>query len=419
MTAYQYKDQENEGLSKFIRIRRNINTVLLFLFALNAIFLPADTFEVKKLSLILLLVLNCDCFFKLRKKDERLVFLFGFLLTSISIGWSFVLTGDLYNNIRIGYVGYILMLYPIIRQHRINFVKLTLHVLLLMAYFVVLMGLLDFVGLVPMHENPYLMWIYESENALVGKGSHLPIGYMIFMKTSPMLFVALAYAFVLPRSIWEPLAFPKLKYVNAIVIIVALMLSGTRANMLMCGMFVLFCYVYCKKNRVKQMILIFGIGLFIMYALADSSIFKMILDVFVRKASSDEVRNGILTSIFNVWKEDPIKFFIGSGFSKTFFNAGRGEEAYNVELSFWNLLRQLGLPLFLATMVAYLYPAMRMLKQGRNVLIVIGYVGYLAIAYTNPLLHSSTGMTVLLFMYCLCFGEVDYEKDKIEEVLIS
>ena len=252
MTAYQYTDHTIVKVNKFEQIRRNVNTILLFLFALNAIFLPADTFQVKKLALLLLLVLNCDLFLKLRRKDDRLIFFFGFLLTSFSIGWSFLLTGNLFDNVRIGYVGYILLLYPIIRHYRIDFIKMVWHLLIAMAYFVVIMGLLDLVGLIPMHDNPYLMWIYDTENALVGKGSHLATGYVIFMKTSPMLFVSLTYAFLEPRSFMQPMSFSKVKYVNAIVISIAMFLSGTRANLLMCVLLALFSYVYCMRNRVKQ-----------------------------------------------------------------------------------------------------------------------------------------------------------------------
>ncbi len=420
MTAYQYTDQVIMKPNKFIKIRRNINTILLFLFALNAIFLPADTFQLKKIALILLLILNCDCFLKIRKKDERLAFLFGFFLTGLSIGWSFLLTENLFDNIRIGYVGCILLLYPIIRRDRINFIKMVAHILIAMAYFVVIMGLLDFLDLIPMYSNPYLMFLYNTGNALVGKGAHLPLGQMIFMKTSPMLFLSLAYAFLQPYSFMEPLSFMKIKYVNVVVISLALILSGTRANLLMCVVFALFCYVYCLRSRTKQRVFLYGVCVLALFFLGDGALFQMVWDVFVRKASSDEVRNGILVSIFRVWEENPIKFFLGSGFSQTFYNLGRDEEAYNVELSFWNLLRQLGLPLFIAMMVNYLYPAMRLLKQQKNTLIVLGYVCYLIIAYTNPLLYSSTGMTVLLWMYCLCFGDVDFEnnENKIEEGLL-
>lgn len=421
MTSYQYTETILEKSNKFTQIRDKINFILLFLFALNAIFLPADTFQVKKIALFLLLAINYDCFLKIlkhRNRDELLIVFFGFLLTSFSIGWSFLLTGNLFDNIRIGYVGYILLLYPIIKRSHVNFIKLVGHIMIAMAYFVVIMGLLDLIGLIPMHDNPYLMWIYDTENALVGKGSHLATGYVIFMKTSPMLFLSLAYAFLEPRSFMHPVSFSKIKYVNAIVISIALFLSGTRANLLICVVFALFCYVYCKRSPLKQKIFMLAACVLMLYFLGDGSLFESIWDMFVRKASSDEVRNGIMESIFQVWEDNPIKLFLGSGFSQTFYNAGRGEYSYNVELSFWNLLRQLGIPLFVLTMVCYLYPAMRLLKEQRNTLIVMGYVCYLIVAYTNPLLHSSTGMTVLLFMYCLCFEKVDYESNQIEEDLL-
>ena len=74
-----------------------------------------------------------------------------------------------------------------------------------------------------------------------------------------------------------------------------------------------------------------------------------------------------------------------------------------VEVSYWNLLRQVGLVPFLAFMTMYIYPVVKLIKENRHWAYAAAFIGYLAICYNDPLLYSTTGNTVLLFMYCLCF----------------
>lgn len=418
MTMYYSTDEPKIEYTKFASIRRKINVILLFLFVLNALFVPADPFEIKKIAMFALLVLNCDSFFRLRTKDERWVFFVGVVLTSATILLSIIWTGNLVENISLGYVGYILLLYPIIRQYRIDFVKMVIHVITAMAYFIVIMGFLDLIGFISVYDNPYLMWLADSKNAMVGKGSHLPIGFAIFMKASPMIFLGIAYSFLNPKSFLAPYSFSKMKYVNAAVMCIAMVLSGTRANMFLCLFFVAFCTVYQIKNQTKRNTFIFAMAVLLLFFLGDGALFNSVVDMFIRKASSDAVRNDTLDSILCVWEKNPLSFFLGSGFSATFYNSGRGEYVSSVEISYWNLLRQVGLFMFVPMMAMYLYPAMKMLKEQKNTLIILAYFAYLGVAYTNPLLYSSTGMALLLFMYCLCFSDIDYENDKKEEDLL-
>ena len=419
MTVYYCTNEPQIQYTRFASVRRKINVVLLFLFVLNALFVPADPFEVKKLAMFALLVLNCDSFWRMRAKDERWIFLVGTVLTTVTILISILWTGNIVENISLGYVGYILLLYPIIRQYRIDFVKMVIHVLTLMSYFIVIMGLLDLIGFISVYDNPYLMWLADSKNAMVGKGSHLPIGFAIFMKASPMIFLGIAYSFLNPKSFLAPYSFTKLKFVNAAVMCLAMVLSGTRANMFLCLFFAAFCAVYQIKSQVKRNTFIFAMFVLLLFFLGDGALLNSIVDMFIRKASSDAVRNDTLDSILAVWEKNPRSLLLGSGYSATFYNTGRGEYVSSVEISYWNLLRQVGLFLFVAMMAMYLYPAMKMLKEQKNTLIILAYVAYLGVAYTNPLLFSSTGMTLLLFMYCLCFDDIDYEKETIEEGLLS
>ena len=382
--------------------KTDINIVLVMIFAFNAIFVPADPLDLKKISLILLLVVNYKCLIKLNTKDERLVFGFGFLLTSFTILLSICLTGQVFSNIKYGYCGYILLLYLIIKAYGINFAKVTLKILTWLAYFIVIMAFLDLIGVLPLYSNNLLMWLHDSGNAMIGKGSHLATGYCIFMKASPMLFLSMTYFFM------------KKEYFHAFITCLALLLSGTRANMFMCLGVVWLCMLINVKQ--KNRILLLGITIISAgVLLLDGRVVNIVIDMFVRKAGGDAIRSATLEGIFNVWMEKPISFFTGSGFTATFYNPGREGFEYNVELSYWNLLRQVGIIPFSLMMLMYIYPVLKTIRDHKAILSIVGYCAYLVIAYTNPLLYSSTGLLTLLYMYCACFREnmeVDFKECK-------
>ena len=134
--------------------------------------------------------------------------------------------------------------------------------------------------------------------------------------------------------------------------------------------------------------------------------------MFVRKAGSDAIRNGHIQSLLAYWSENPLHFLRGDGFSSSFYSSGIGDYTSNIELSYWNLLRQVGVFPFLATIIMLVYPLWPIIRKKENVMMLIGYVAYLIVAYTNPLLYSSTGLTVILFIYVLCGKEAPPSPEK-------
>jgi len=138
---------------------------------------------------------------------------------------------------------------------------------------------------------------------------------------------------------------------------------------------------------------------------------EKLLDVFARKSTGDETRYGHLVGVIEFWESHPINFIIGSGFTSKFFSYGVNDYVSNIELSYWNLLRQVGIIAFSGMMVMYIYPIKLLLKKKKHKEMVIAYIIYLIIAYTNPFLYSSTGMLITLYMYYLCYlKEKIYEK---------
>lgn len=372
---------------KIVELRKSITLLLLYLFIINVVFLPNDTFQLKKVSFVLLILLNIGIFFGTKDKLQTLVFMFATMLPLYIILKSFILTGNLMNNIAGGFTGFMLLLFFIIQKYNFDFEKILMRVLIALALFMVLMALLDFTGMVPTMSNPLLMWFYATENAMVGRGAGHAFGIIYFMKASPLLLICLPYCIKNKKYIW------------AIIVIVALLISGTRGNVLMGIIVFLACLIYGEKKIGRRLALVALLVIAVYVALFGIGFSDIILDAFTMKSHNDSLRSLSLESIFMNWKRDPISFIIGSGYSSEFFDFGMNQMVSNVELSYWNLLRRVGIFVFFMMMYMFIYPILKTYKS--EPLANIGYIGYLIVAYTNPLLYTSTGITLLLYMFYL------------------
>lgn len=374
-----------------LRFYQLANIFLLVLYTLNALFIPYDNFQLKKLALGLLIIINIRCYFHIRKMDEIFAVFFGSVVMMATVVQSTLFSGGFFSNLKIGYTFSILLLYPIIKMHRIDYIKLLAIGTMLLAFFIVGMFLLDLVGVLPIYSNPILMWLYRTENANIGKYPSLLIGISLFLKASPLLLAGMAYSF------------EKKKLFLSLIFLVAIVLTGTRANMFMGIACFGFCYIYSHKKvseRTVAVILLLAAAGFVIYKM---DFFNWIQEVAKKKVNSDGIRTGTLDSMFLYWKQHPLNFFFGSGYMGEFYNSGRKGITRDVELSYWNLLRQVGLFQFCILMYMYVKPIIVLLKKKTGYLYIAAYVAYLLIAYTNPFLITSTGLTMVLFMYCVAY----------------
>lgn len=376
---------------------QSINRMLMWMFTFFVVFTPVDVFGLKKLSLIVLLAVNLD---SLEIRDRRMklpVIGAGLIVTTATILLSYIHTGELWENITQGYMGYILLLYIVIEKHGIDFKKIFTDTLLLMALFTVAMAALDFTRIIPMKANPLLNWMHDTGIALVGKGSHLVTGYVIFVKTCPLLVIII------------PGLYSEKRYGATVLTFLALFISGTRANIIT-GFGVLAATILVKKNKNNFEWILVMISAGVVIASAGRAM-QTISDMFVMKKDSDAVRTGELESILQIFRSEDGALLLGRGYTSEFFNSGRGRYASIIELSYWNLLRQVGLFLFIPMMICYFYPVAKLARTKGRIPMAVGYLGYLVIAYTNPLLYSTTGVLALLYMYSLIHQYIPYEKD--------
>ena len=370
-----------------IPVRKKITLFLLYVFVANVVFLPNDTFQLKKISFAVLIILNFDAFLYLKGKLNALVFCFAVVLPIYIISKSLILTGDLVGNVIGVFTGFMLLLYFVIQKYEFDFEFVLMRMLMILALFMVSMAILDFVGVLPTMSNPLLMWFYNTDNAMIGRGVRHAFGIIYFMKASPLLLLCLPYCIKNKKYIWTG------------IVLVALIISGTRANFLMGVIVFLVCFIYKERDFKRKMLLLFLTLIVIYIGVVGTDVTNIILNAFTIKESNDLSRRLSLQSIFSFWEANPLKFFIGSGYSSEFYNLRLNQMVSNTELSYWNLLRRVGFFTFLVMMYMFLYPSLKTCKF--ETLANIGYLAYLVVAYTNPLLYSSTGITALLYMYYL------------------
>ena len=164
-----------------------------------------------------------------------------------------------------------------------------------------------------------------------------------------------------------------------------------------------------KNPGVKYLICIAG-TLLVIYVFYRYNVLGLIERMFEKKVESDSIRSIEMQSLIQVWKDDPIRLITGQGFSATFYNAVTQTNEVAVEWSYVNLLRQIGLIPFTLMMIMFLKPIETAIRNKRNYSVVVGYLGYLAVAATNPLLYTSTGMLALLLMTYVAYDYVEGEE---------
>ena len=253
------------------------------------------------------------------------------------------------------------------------------------------MAILDITGISPMQSNGILNWMSENEIAYVGKHSGLVTGYMIFIKTSPLLVIAI------------PSFYNDKHYFSVIICILALLISGTRANIIVGLLSLIIAIVFKGEKSLFEKVLLVVSITGVIAVMINGIVVNNLESMFELKASDDAVRNGTLHSILDGFREDPLSLLIGSGYSSSFYNAGVNAYSTIVELSYWNLLRQVGLFLFLPMLFTFIYPVIKLVKYKNYIPNALAYLGYLIIAYTNPLLYSTTGLIGLLYMFNLVY----------------
>ena len=231
--------------------------------------------------------------------------------------------------------------------------------------------------------------------------------FMVFYKTSPILVITLCFSLV---NFYKQRSF---KYItHTLVFVVALFISGTRANMFSCVLLVLITFIlykfYCKKNLFFTAS---SLCIFILLA------FGTTVFLLTAQESSTEIKTGHLNSFFLLFGESPVKYaLVGAGPGAKMYSSGFGEVVSLTELTYLELIKNFGFVQTVLIIVLFLLPLLNYFNNKNydnfsKISLTFGYIAYLFIAGTNPLLIGSTGFTVVAIVFYMSIGNVFLETD--------
>lgn len=222
---------------------------------------------------------------------------------------------------------------------------------------------------------------------------------MIFYKTSPLLVFPLSY-YLYRIFIDSSKKAPFSHYLLILLTAVTLFLSGTRANLLSLILIVIFYLGFFVYRKSKSwFVLVAGFGL-VIFLLVFPSLWNILMS---RHETSNIIKFGYFSSYADYFNGHLLSLIFGQGIGGRFFAHGLHEYMDVTELTYIELIRVWGIPITAIFGVILIWPLVMQIRTKKLNHLFIAYLAYLFIAGTNPLLLSSTGMLVLVYVFSSSF----------------
>lgn len=361
-----------------------LKKIFVFSFILYCFLLPANYFKLKVLLWLIVTILYIQYVLngaiKTRYRDVYLFSIIYPILTSI-VSLSFG-DGNYFDVFSLSWVWGMLLIVPICVEAKIDYLKIFLQGSFIVALVTDLVFLLDVLNVLNVFDNPLSYFLKKTGDMLLGKGELSTYGYFIFYKTAPLLIISLCYCSFKGRKCGQFLLF------------LALCVSGTRANFLsgVIALVVGNMYRYRKNNIFVILFCLLSMGILYFYVY-DDYMYKSSL----KSQSSDNVKISDILTIMDMMTRDKVSAILGWGIGSYFLTETRGW-VNCIEVSFLDYARQIGVIFFMLFLYFILYP-MYKLFIAKIWWLLVGYVLYIFIASTNPLLLTSTAFLGYILVY--------------------
>ncbi len=183
------------------------------------------------------------------------------------------------------------------------------------------------------------------------------------------------------------------RIVFLLINISAMFLGATRNNMIISIFLPIIIILWYSKNRFIYMLT----SAFFLFFIVSKNI-ETVSGMFDKSEESNSIKLTFFDDYINLFKE-PRVLLIGQGVGSSFFSSTRGWTS-NSELTYFELLRRLGVFLFFFTFIMLIIPLKNLFnkKEFTDHYIYISYFLYLVMSFSNPLLMSSTGMILLSYV---------------------
>lgn len=357
----------------------SLNKILLYLAIFFAIFMPADSLNIKKGLFFIVILMNTPIiYYDIKEWKFPCICFYAMIYPLMLFMFSFISGGYLQESISNTYFwGYLFFIF-IIDRYKYDYEKMLINVLLALALFILFLVGADFWGLIDVNTHYIPSYLHSAGEAMIGRVDWYPLKYIIFLKASPLLVFALFYYL------------EKKKYMFTVLIFIALVFSGTRANLIFPSLFIVVYLWITNEKLTKIMIVIASIGL-------SPLLLSGIKILNKAKETSEVIKYGHYISIIHELK-DPINFLFGMGYGTIFYTSGLSDYSANTELSYLDFFRKSGFFNFVL-LIFFIVRPIGLLYKSRKTAPLCAYLSYLLIAGTNPLLVSSTSMIGYVYIY--------------------
>lgn len=356
--------------------------VLIIMLVFFTLLTPRDALGVKKALLFISLAFGIRPIIEGLGKNKKIL-VFAIVLPAIMYIVSTINTGSPMSAFSYLYpFVYLLLIFPII-EWKIDIKKIAICVGNIMAFIILMSCLFDFIGVMSIYSNPLLSWLNNNGEAKISKSVNAMFRYVLFFNASPILFFNLTHYIKENKKIYSAL------------ILVALLFTGTRANIYLGAALVVFAMLVLSKSKTSKAIVI--ITAVLITIIFGAELVERYHTLAFAKAAGDLTRTEGFTSIINALNSRNYFWFTGMGFGSSYYNAGRHDLLQTSELSFLEFIREIGLPLSLCVFCFQLYPLIKSLKWDKYVFAAYG--AYLFAGVFEPFIFTSTGFLIVLIMY--------------------
>ncbi len=363
-----------------------IITLVMFVFCFVLVFDPTDKMFHAKELISVFLVLLIPLELKTSPYSKNVLFFFYFCI--IMILYSFF--AGIFSGLKVDdhfyfgfaksfFVFFILSFFSYREFEKPFFISLIL--LIILSLLIYVYAVYDYRSVAKL--ITYLF--HDVGNALIGKRTYGDWTiFMVYYKTISLVILLIGYLL------------SKKSYTLAFLSIIALFVSGTRANMFAA---LSIPAVYFFLNANKKMKIILGIGFVCGGVII---ILPFISNVLLSPTeASNSVKIGHFNSYMNLFESFPSFFIFGSGAGTSFYSTGNNKFDLNTELVLFDIIRYVGIFFTLFFYTFLLLPLRRMIKLDKT--IAFSYFMYILVATTNPLLISSTGFLAISFGYLYAY----------------
>ncbi len=188
--------------------------------------------------------------------------------------------------------------------------------------------------------------------------------------------------------------------IKMIIIVLAMILSGSRNSIFMAILVPLIIWVWYSPQRKVAFT-----KLFIILGVIGAVGKDILIAMFSSGEASNMVKIGHAKDLIELLSQPSI-FLFGQGLGSIFFASAIQRETTVVELTFIDLLRKYGIILGSVYLLMFLIPLRRLFDSKYREIhhIFLAYFGYLIMSFNNPFIFSSSGMLVLSIVLHKYYG---------------